>query len=78
MERGRKINLRLHEIWELFPGNHMCCLAVKDAKTGQEYHELTQLFREGCPYYRQYAVVKSVYAITREIIEIYIWENMPT
>ena len=72
------LSIRLGHIWNMIPENHRVTLRVKrhDGKgyytDGYYDHAI-----DGCPYHRQFAVVLSVYAITTEIIEVTIAENMP-
>lgn len=71
-------SLRLSQLWQMIPGNHNIVLRVK-SEDGQSYYTDGYYRKavESCPYYRQFAFVLSVYAITTEIIEITINENMP-
>lgn len=71
-------SIRLGHIWQMIPENHRITLRVK-RNDGIGYYTDGYYDRsvDSCPYYRQFAFVLSVYAITTEIIEITINENMP-
>ena len=71
-------SLRLGQLWQMIPENHNISLRVKTSD-GQSFYS-DGYYRKAvdpCPYYRQFAFVLSVYAITTEIVEITINENMP-
>ena len=71
-------SIRLGHIWNMIPENHRIALKVKRSDS-QGYYSDGYFDRavDPCPYYRQFAVVLSVYAITTEILEVTINENMP-
>lgn len=72
------LSIRLGHIWQMIPENHRITLRVK--RNGENSFYSDGFFDkavDGCPYMRQFAVVLSVYAITTEIIEVTIAENMP-
>lgn len=70
--------IRLGHIWQMIPENHRITLRVK-RNDGIGYYTDGYFDRavDACPYYRQFATVLSVYAISTEIIEVTINENMP-
>ena len=72
------LSIRLGHIWNMIPENHRVSLRVK-YPDGSGYYTDGYYDKavDGCPYYRQFAVVLSVYAITTEVIEVTICENMP-
>lgn len=67
--------MRLAYIWQLIPDNHKIALRVKERNKDCYYSDGFYDSFEACPYYRQYAVVLSVYAISTEIIQVTILEN---
>lgn len=71
------LSIRLAHIWNMIPGNHHVVLRVRRPETGLCYTARTyDKAEDGCPYDRQFAKVISMYAISTEIIEIIIEENM--
>ena len=70
--------IRLGHIWQMIPENHRITLRVK-RNDGMGYYTDGYFDKavDACPYNRQFAFVLSVYAITTEIIEVTINENMP-
>lgn len=69
--------VRLQHVWNMVTENHKIVLKVK-LPDGTGYYSDGYYDRmiDPCPYYRQFAEVLSVYAITTEVIEITISENM--
>ena len=67
--------LRLAYIWQLIPDNHKIALRVKERHKDCYYSDGFYDSWDSCPYYRQFAVVLSVYAITTEILEVTILDN---
>lgn len=71
-------SIRLGHIWQMIPENHRIALKVKRSDSMGYYSDgYYDRAVDPCPYYRQFAVVLSVYAITTEILEVTINENMP-
>lgn len=70
--------IRLFHIWQFIPENHKITIRVKRSD-GKGYYSEGYYDKaiDPCPYYRQFAVVLSVYSISTEIIEVTINENMP-
>lgn len=71
-------SIRLGHIWQFIPENHKITIRVKRSDGNGYYSEgYYDKAIDPCPYYRQFAVVLSVYSISTEIIEVTINENMP-
>lgn len=72
------LSIRLGHVWNMIPENHKVTLRVKRHNQNSYYSEgYYDHAVDSCPYARQFAVVLSVYAITTEVMEITIAENMP-
>lgn len=70
--------IRLQDIWQLIPKNHQVFLKVKPFNSRDTYYarEVSGAW-EHCPYYRRLSRVLSVYAVTKESVEITVEETIP-
>ena len=69
--------LRLGDIWEFIPENHVVVLRVQRPENRLFYTAYHYQQRpHDCPYERKFAHVIGIYAIERELIEIRIKENI--
>ena len=72
------MDIRLQDIWQLFPKSHQVFLKVKPAHSRDTYYarDVSGAW-ERCPYYHRLAKVISVYAVTKESVEITVEETLP-
>ena len=70
--------VRLQDIWHILPPNHNIQLRIKPDNSREYYiaREVSAAW-EHCPRYRKLARVLSVYALTKETLEITVEETRP-
>lgn len=70
--------VRLQDIWQVLPDNHQLLLRVKPMNSRDFYYDRgVKDASYHCPYHRRLCKVISVYALTKETIEITIEETLP-